>query len=80
MIDLHIHTVHSDGQPTVKEILKLAEENKLDYIAFTDHDAVSAFGEVKELNIIVHTVVNNLTGIYHGRVEYPKVNLNGLMS
>ena len=51
MIDLHIHTVHSDGQPTVKEILTLAEENKLDYIAFTDHDAVSAFGEAKELNL-----------------------------
>lgn len=33
---------------------------------------------IKELNIIIHTVVNNLTGIYHGRVEYPKVNLDGV--
>jgi membrane-associated HD superfamily phosphohydrolase len=33
---------------------------------------------IKELNIIIHTVVNNLTGVYHSRVEYPKVNLDGI--
>ncbi len=33
---------------------------------------------LKELNIIVNTVVNNLSGIYHSRVEYPKVDLDGL--
>jgi membrane-associated HD superfamily phosphohydrolase len=33
---------------------------------------------IKELNIIIHTVVNNLTGVYHKRVEYPKISLNGL--
>jgi membrane-associated HD superfamily phosphohydrolase len=33
---------------------------------------------LKEINIIIHTVVNNLTGIYHNRIEYPKVNLDGI--
>jgi putative nucleotidyltransferase with HDIG domain len=33
---------------------------------------------IKELNIIIHTIVNNFTGIYHSRVEYPKVSLSGL--
>ena len=33
---------------------------------------------IKEINIIIHTVVNNFTGIYHSRVEYPKVSLEGL--
>ncbi len=33
---------------------------------------------LKEINIIIHTVVNNLTGIYHSRIEYPKVNLDGM--
>lgn len=33
---------------------------------------------LKELNIIIHTVVNNLTGIYHSRIEYPKVTLDGM--
>ncbi len=51
MIDLHIHTVYSDGLPTVKEILTLAEERKLDYIAITDHDAIGAYKELREMNI-----------------------------
>ena len=33
---------------------------------------------LKELNIIIHTVVNNLTGVYHSRIEYPKVSLDGV--
>lgn len=33
---------------------------------------------LKEINIIIHTVVNNLTGIYHSRIEYPKVEINEL--
>ena len=51
MIDLHIHTVYSDGLPTVKEILTLAEERKLDYIAITDHDAIGAYEELNNMNI-----------------------------
>ena len=50
MIDMHIHTTNSDGVLTVEEILKLAEERKLDYIAFTDHDQVGAYGELKNLD------------------------------
>ena len=46
--------VKKKEEMTVEEALKLAEENKLDYIVFTDHDAVSAFGEVKELNLKEH--------------------------
>lgn len=33
---------------------------------------------IKELNIIINTVVNNLSGIYHDRIEYPKVSLDGV--
>lgn len=33
---------------------------------------------LKELNIIVQTAVNNLTGVYHSRIEYPKVNLENI--
>lgn len=33
---------------------------------------------LKELNIIINTVINSLTGIYHSRIEYPKVSLEGL--
>ena len=37
MIDLHMHTVHSDGTDTVLELLKLAKNKNLKYISITDH-------------------------------------------
>ncbi|MBR5900495.1 MAG: HDIG domain-containing protein [Clostridia bacterium] len=33
---------------------------------------------LKELNIIIGTTINTLTGVYHSRVEYPKVTLEGI--
>lgn len=51
MIDLHIHTTHSDGTKTVTEILKQAEALKLDYISITDHDKCSAYDELKHIDI-----------------------------
>ena len=38
MVDMHIHTVYSDGTKTVKEVLKLCEEKNLEYISITDHN------------------------------------------
>ena len=51
MIDLHIHTTHSDGTKTVTEILKQAEALKLDYISITDHDKCSAYDELKNIDV-----------------------------
>lgn len=43
MIDLHMHTVLSDGSETVEEILKKCEEKKLEYISITDHNNCGAY-------------------------------------
>lgn len=48
MIDLHIHTNHSDGTDTVEELLRKAEEIKLDIISITDHDSVDSYFEIEE--------------------------------
>ena len=40
-IDLHVHTTHSDGLSTVKEVLKACKKAGLDGVAITDHDTVS---------------------------------------
>ena len=50
MIDLHIHTTYSDGTNTVQEILKMAEELKLDAISITDHDTCMAYEELKQIH------------------------------
>ncbi len=40
MIDLHTHSVYSDGTNTPEELIQLAEERGLSAIALTDHDTV----------------------------------------
>ena len=43
MIDLHIHTVYSDGDKTVEEILKMCEAKKIECISITDHDTCKQY-------------------------------------
>lgn len=40
MIDLHMHSIYSDGTNTPEELVKMAEERGLKAIALTDHDTV----------------------------------------
>lgn len=51
MIDLHIHTTYSDGTYSVKEILKEAQEKKLEVISITDHDNVKAYKEIGKIDV-----------------------------
>jgi len=48
--DLHIHSMHSDGRPTITEILDYVEKKtNLDVIAITDHDTMDGAFEAAEL-------------------------------
>lgn len=51
MIDLHMHTTNSDGTDTLEEILKKANELKLEYISITDHDNCRVYNDLKKLDI-----------------------------
>lgn len=46
-IDLHIHTSYSDGDNSVKEVLKLINKNNIDLFCITDHDSVQAYDDLK---------------------------------
>lgn len=48
-VDLHIHTVHSDGTSTVKEIVEVAHLQGLKAISITDHDCTDAYPLAQEL-------------------------------
>ena len=44
-VDLHIHTVHSDGADTPKQVVERAVSLGLTAISITDHDSVAGVGE-----------------------------------
>jgi len=51
MIDLHMHSLHSDGTENCVSILKKCKEKNLDYISITDHNSVNAYFEFENLDI-----------------------------
>lgn len=46
MIDMHIHTIYSDGIDSVQNIFKNANKLNLSTISITDHNTVSAYEEI----------------------------------
>ena len=45
MIDLHMHSLYSDGDKTIEEILRMCEKQKLEYISITDHNTCKAYAD-----------------------------------
>ena len=58
MVDMHMHTVYSDGVDTVEKVLKICEEKKLDYISLTDHNTCRQYQD--------DTFINNT--IFSGKI------------
>lgn len=48
-VDLHLHTLHSDGSWTTEQLVEAAIERKLKTIAITDHDTVAGIAEAHEI-------------------------------
>lgn len=48
-IDLHIHSIHSDGLLNVQQIVNHAAKKKLKAISITDHDNISGLAEAESL-------------------------------
>lgn len=49
MIDLHVHTVHSDGRRTATEMVETAAAKHLAAVAITDHDVLNGIQEAQEV-------------------------------
>jgi hypothetical protein len=41
-IDMHTHTIYSDGELTPEELIKQAKENNIGVFSITDHDTINA--------------------------------------
>ena len=48
MIDLHMHSLYSDGTFTVPELVKRAVEKDIKILSLTDHDTVEGLGEARK--------------------------------
>lgn len=51
MVDLHIHSIASDGALDVEDIILLAKDKKLTNISISDHDTVDKLKEINNKNI-----------------------------
>ena len=59
MIDLHMHTIHSNRSYSVKEILEKKKKKKLEFISITDHNTANAYEdeEFKNNNSFTGTII-----------------------
>ena len=47
-IDLHIHSHHSDGKSSCRELIQLAGKHKVELVSITDHDTLNGLDEAIE--------------------------------
>ncbi len=61
MVDMHIHTIYSDGDKTLEEVLKMCEEKKLEYISITDHNTCKQYeDEALKKNIYTGKIIKGV--------------------
>lgn len=80
MVDMHMHTLYSDGDKTVEEVLKKCEEKKLEYISITDHNNCRQYeDESLKKNIFTGKIVKgcemNATLDNGKRIEFLAYNI-----
>ncbi len=51
MIDLHMHTLHSDGSDSVEDLLTKVQAKGLKTISITDHNSVGAYIVMENINV-----------------------------
>ncbi|PID72257.1 MAG: phosphoesterase [Desulfobulbus propionicus] len=60
-IDLHTHSIYSDGSNTPEELIQLAQGNGITALSLTDHDTMQGVSELVALGKKYHT--NIITGV-----------------
>lgn len=78
MKDLHIHSIYSDGELTVEEIIKKVKENKVDFFSITDHDTLLGNKEIIEKNLHQKHGLKFVTGVeLSAKVDKGKCHILG---
>lgn len=66
-------TLKDRSRKNVNEVVKKTVSDRMQLGQFDECEIT-----LKELNIIINTITNTLTGVYHDRVKYPKMHIEGL--
>ena len=62
-IDLHSHSIYSDGQLTPKELIDRAHNMQVDVLALTDHDTVQGFEELQHYQATQKRQLTLISGV-----------------
>lgn len=63
IIDLHIHSVNSDGTYTTQQIIDMLHAKRADIISFTDHDSVGCYYDLEEGRAQLYSGVTVIPGV-----------------
>lgn len=75
MIDLHVHSTHSDGTKTPSELLNLAKEKHINIFAITDHEDIEGS---KKLMKLPHEGITIYSGVeLNAKVDKGQMHILG---
>ena len=63
MIDLHIHSTHSDGSKTTAELLAMLQERGATIFSFTDHDSIGCYRDLIAGKAVVYPGATLIPGV-----------------
>ena len=79
MVDMHIHTLYSDGDKSIEEVLRKCEKKKLEYISITDHNTCKGYDDnVFTKNLFTGKIVMGAemnAYAYNKRIEFLAYNI-----
>ena len=68
MLDLHMHSTHSDGDLSVLELHNMAIANNISVLSITDHDNIASVGDI--LNNDFYKALTYIPGVELSTVSY----------
>lgn len=78
-VDLHTHSIYSDGTRSPKELLNLAKENNISIFAITDHDEIAGSKELiksSPKDIYLYSGVELTAAVFKGRMHILGYNID----
>lgn len=78
-MDMHMHSVHSDGSKTPEELFNMANELDIGTMAITDHDNIDGSKELMhytELGLNLYSGVELTAKVSHGRMHILGYNID----